>query len=150
MRRMLMTAMVIAATTQAAGAAATGETVRVTGEAIDTWCYFSGVMGGADAVVGSAHHACALWCAAGGIPVGLRADDGTVYMVLAFEGRDVVAGDAVLEVQSDRLVVDGLLHERDGVKYLLVERVVDNMGVTNLTHQDFGVVPGFAIPEPQQ
>jgi len=131
------------------GAAATGERVQVTGEAIDTWCYFSGVMGGTDAVVGSAHHACALWCAAGGIPVGLRADDGTVYMVLAFEGREVVAGDAILEVQSDRLIVDGLLHERDGVKYLLVERVVDNTGVTNRNHEDFGVVPGFAIPEPQ-
>lgn len=147
MRHMLSAAILAASTPIAV--AATGETVRVTGEAIDTWCYFSGVMGGPEAVVGSAHHACALWCAAGGIPVGLRADDGTVYMVLAFEGREVVAGDAMLEVQSDRLVVDGLLHERDGVKYLLVERVVDNMGVANRTHVDFGVVPGFAIPEPQ-
>jgi hypothetical protein len=127
-----------------------GARVQLTGEAIDTWCYFSGVMGGADAVVGSAHHTCALWCAAGGIPVGLRADDGTVYMVLKFEGHDVAATDAVLEVQSDRLVVDGVLHERDGVKYLLVDRVVENMGVANLTHQDFGVVPSFAIPEPQK
>ena len=49
--------------------------ITVTGEAIDTWCYFSGVMGGADAVVGSAHHTCALWCAAGGIPVGLLAEE---------------------------------------------------------------------------
>ena len=54
------------------------ERITVTGEAIDTWCYFSGVMGGADAVVGSAHHTCALWCAAGGIPVGILAEDGTV------------------------------------------------------------------------
>ena len=43
--------------------AAEGERVRVTGEMVDTWCYFSGVMGGPDAVVGSAHHTCALWCA---------------------------------------------------------------------------------------
>ena len=36
------------------------EKITVTGEAIDTWCYFSGVMGGEDVVRGSAHHTCAL------------------------------------------------------------------------------------------
>ena len=45
--------------------AAEGERVQVTGEVIDTWCYFSGVMGGPEAVVGSSHHTCALWCASG-------------------------------------------------------------------------------------
>ena len=63
------------------------ERVQVKGEVIDTWCYFSGVMGGPESVVGSAHHTCALWCAAGGIPVGILADDGTVYMVIKWEGR---------------------------------------------------------------
>ena len=77
--------------------AAQGERVRVTGEMIDTWCYFSGVMGGPDAVVGSAHHTCALWCSAGGIPVGMLADDGTVYIVIKWQGSANVAdGDHAL------------------------------------------------------
>ena len=34
------------------GARAAAETVTVTGEVVDTWCYLSGVMGGPDAAVG--------------------------------------------------------------------------------------------------
>ncbi len=129
-------------------ALAAPERIQVTGEAIDTWCYFSGVMGGADAVVGTAHHTCALWCAAGGIPVGLLADDGTVYMVLKLEGDDETnGGDTLLDVQSERLVADGLLYQRDGINYIVVEKVVANEGITNLNHEDYGPVPPFAIPE---
>ncbi|HEU0221965.1 MAG TPA: hypothetical protein VFR34_07120, partial [Paracoccaceae bacterium] len=108
---------ILAACLGAAGAAgaAEGERVRIIGEAIDTWCYFSGVMGGADAVQGSAHHTCALWCAAGGIPVGLLADDGQVYMVLKMPGEDRAnGGDMLLTVASHRLTADGLLYRRDG------------------------------------
>ena len=42
-----------------AALAAEGERVQVRGEIIDTWCYYSGVMGGPDAVTGSSH-LCAL------------------------------------------------------------------------------------------
>lgn len=132
-------------------AAATGARIQVTGEVIDTWCYFSGVMGGPDAVVGSAHHTCALWCAAGGIPVGLLSEDGTVYMVVKWEGQtDLTRGDTLLDVQSDKIVADGMLYERDGVNYLIVEKVVDNMGIVNRSHEDFDVVPPFAIPTPKK
>ncbi len=136
---------------QAAWSATEPERIQVTGEMIDTWCYFSGVMGGPDAVVGSAHHTCALWCAAGGIPVGLLADDGTVYMILKLEGADPLAeADTLLTVASDRLTADGMHHVRDGVNYLIVRDVVANEGIVNLTHETFGPVPGFAIPEPAQ
>jgi hypothetical protein len=135
-------------------AAAEGRRVEVTGEAIDTWCYFSGVMGGADAVVGSAHHTCALWCAAGGIPVGLLADDGTVYMVLKLPGAGdagaVTGGDTSLTVASHRLTADGILHERDGISYIVVERVIADAGIVNENHVDYGVVPDFAIPAPKK
>ncbi len=47
--------------------AATAERVRVTGEIIDSWCYLTEIM----YPLGSAHHQCAIWCAAGGIPVGI-------------------------------------------------------------------------------
>ncbi|MEO0620460.1 MAG: hypothetical protein AAFZ01_14420 [Pseudomonadota bacterium] len=120
--------------------------VQVTGEMIDTWCYYSGVMGGTEAVVGSAHHTCALWCAAGGIPVGLLTETGDVYLVLKLEKRGTAkADDTLLSVQSDRLTADGMLYERDGLKYLVVEKVVANEGITNRNHEDFGVVPPFAI-----
>lgn len=131
--------------------AADGERVTVRGELIDTWCYFSGVMGGPDAVVGSAHHTCALWCSAGGIPVGLLADDGQVYMVLKIEGSDTTnGGDTLLTLASDTITADGLVYRQDGLNYIVVEKVVSNEGITRLTHEDYGPVPDFAIPEPKQ
>ncbi|QHQ34743.1 hypothetical protein [Algicella marina] len=126
------------------------ENVSVTGEVIDTWCYFSSVMGPPEAVVGSAHHTCAMWCAAGGIPVGLRAEDGTVYMVLKWEGEDTATGSrAILDTQSYTMTVNGEMHERDGIKYLLVAEVTEKGEITN-THDEWGVIPGFALPEPAQ
>ena len=134
-----------------AQAAATPERVQIKGEIIDTWCYFSGVMGGPDSVVGTAHHTCAMWCAAGGIPVGVLAEDGTVYMVLKYEGDDhVTGGDTILEVQTDLITADGLLYQRDGVNYLVVEKVVANEGIVNHSHEDYDVIPGFAIPKPKK
>jgi hypothetical protein len=126
-----------------------GERVQITGEMIDTWCYFSGVMGGPDAVVGSAHHTCALWCSAGGIPVGMLTDDGTVYMVIKWVGAaDVADGQTLLSVQSHRLTADGIAYQRDGINYLLVEKIVADEGITNLNHEDYGVVPEFSFPDP--
>ena len=139
------------AVTATAPAFAAGERIQVTGEAIDTWCYMSGVMGGGDSTLGTAHHTCALWCAAGGIPVGLLTDDGTVYMVLKLAGDDASAGgDTYLKVASHRLTADGMHYRRDGVDYLVVSDVVADEGITRMTHEDYGVVPGFAIPEPKK
>ncbi|MEO1679304.1 MAG: hypothetical protein AAFU80_14220 [Pseudomonadota bacterium] len=127
---------------------AEGERVQVTGEVIDTWCYFSGVMGPPIAVVGSAHHTCALWCSAGGIPVGLLAEDGTVYMVLRLAGDDRSnGGDTQLHIASHTVTADAMLYERDGLNYLVVAEVTADQDIINQTHEDFGVVPGFAIPD---
>jgi hypothetical protein len=141
----------IASFLPALAASEAAKPVKITGEVIDTWCYYSGVMGGADAVLGSAHHTCALWCAAGGIPVGVRTDDGTVYMVLKLSGSAPLENkDTLLEIQSDRITANGMHYLRDGVNYLVVENVVANEGIVNRTHEDFGVVPPFAIPEPKK
>ena len=130
--------------------AAEGERIQVTGEIIDTWCYYSGVMGGPDAVTGTAHHTCALWCSAGGIPVGLLGEDGQVYMVLKIEGDDGSSGgDTQLRLASHEITADGLLYHRDGLNYLVVEEVVADHGITKLNHEDYGPVPGFAIPKPK-
>ena len=134
-----------------AAQAAEGERIQIKGEMIDTWCYFSGVMGGPEAVVGSAHHTCALWCSAGGIPVGLLGEDGQVYMVLKIEGDDASAsGDTQLRLASHEITADGMLYKRDGLNYLVVEEVVTDHGIANLNHEDFGPVPGFAIPDPNK
>ena len=134
-----------------AAQAAEGERIQITGEIIDTWCYYSGVMGGPEAVVGSAHHTCALWCSAGGIPVGLLGDDGEVYMVLKVDGDDASAGgDTQLKLASHEITADGMLYKRDGLNYLVVETVVSDLGITNLNHEDYGPVPGFAIPDPNK
>jgi hypothetical protein len=130
-------ALLVAASTTAA-AAAQPERVTVTGELIDTWCYISGIM----YAEGTAHHQCAVWCAVGGIPVSIKADDGTVYMVLRVEDDATsVASPRLLTIQSHRVTVDGDLYRRDGVNYLLVTQVADDHGVVNLTHEEYGIVP---------
>ncbi|MEZ5837922.1 MAG: hypothetical protein R3D03_19705 [Geminicoccaceae bacterium] len=144
---MRLPALVLVLSTFIPNGGKTAESVHLEGEIIDTWCYFSGVMGGTDAVVGSAHHTCALWCAAGGIPVGLLTDDGSVYLILDFNGENPVNNDRLMDVQSQRLTVEGMAYERDGLRYLSVEQVVSTAGIVNRNHEDFGPVPPFAIPE---
>ncbi|MEL6639903.1 MAG: hypothetical protein AAFP98_01095 [Pseudomonadota bacterium] len=135
----------------APASAAEGQRIEVTGEIIDTWCYYSGVMGGPEAVVGTAHHTCALWCSAGGIPVGLLADDGTVYMVLKIEDDDgSAAGDTQLRLASHTITADGMLYQRDGLNYLVVEEVVADLDIVNDNASDYGTIPNFAIPKAER
>ncbi len=125
-----------------------GKKVTLTGEMIDTWCYVSQIMGSSAVVTGTAHHVCAVWCAAGGIPVGLlNKEDNKVYMVLSFEGDETsVANEKLLNLQSHELTVKGTVFELDGLSYLNVDEVVSDNGIVNLTHEDFGIVPGQAAP----
>ncbi len=146
--RIALLAALVALAPLGANAATEGKKVSLKGELIDTWCYFSGVMGGPEAVVGSAHHTCAIWCAAGGIPVGMLGEDGDVYMILKLPEDDASAGgDSFVELTNDTIEAEGTVYERDGLKYLVVSEVKSNLGVANLNHEDFGIVPGFAIPK---
>ena len=123
-------------------------TATITGEILDTWCYLSGVMGPPEVTVGTSHHTCAIWCTAGGIPVGLRAEDGTLYMVLKFEDQSSVDGNPrILSIQASRVTARGTVFQRDGLNYIVVDRVLEDQGVVRHTHTDFGVVPPFAIPD---
>jgi len=153
----LLTAAVLAgglvaglATTSYVGSAkaAAGDIIEIKGEMIDTWCYFSGVMGDSDATRGTAHHTCALWCAAGGIPVGVRTEEGEVYMVLKFKGEDPLEQtDTLMEIQSEIITARGKHFLRDGVNYIVVENVVANDGITYLSHEDYDSVPPFSKPK---
>ena len=117
---------------------ATSKRVKVTGEIIDTWCYVTKIM----IPVGTAHHQCAVWCAAGGIPVSIRGDDGKVYVVLSVEGDTTSnANPRLLRIQTHKVTVDGDLYERDGVNYLLVTQVADDHGIVEHNHKNFGIQP---------
>jgi len=118
--------------------AATPERVSVTGEIIDSWCYLTEIM----YPEGSAHHECALWCAAGGVPVGLRADDGTVYIILKIgDEATSAANPRLMKIQSHEVSVEGDVFMRDGFNYLVIDRVANDAGIVNLTHDDYGIQP---------
>jgi hypothetical protein len=120
------------------GHATTGERVQVTGEVIDSWCYLTQIM----YAQGTAHHQCAVWCAAGGVPVAIRSAEEEVYFILKMGESDRnVANPRVLEMQTHKITVDGDLYERDGMKYLVVDQVIDDAGIVNETHHDYGIQP---------
>ena len=118
--------------------AATPKRVRVTGEIVDSWCYITEIMYG----LGTAHHKCAIWCAVGGIPVSIKGTDGKDYLILRVEGDDTsVANPKIVKIQTHQVTVDGDLYVRDGVNYLIVNKVADDKGIINMTHKEYGVQP---------
>lgn len=123
----------------AGNADAAGKRISITGEVIDTWCYLTEIM----VPEGTAHHQCAIWCAAGGIPVGILDDSGKVYMVMKYGDEDTtVRPPAIMKVQTHRVAVKGDLYERDGINYLFIDQVVADEGIVKLNHEDFGFQPG--------
>ena len=108
------------------------------GTVIDTWCYLSEIM----FPLGTAHHQCAIWCAAGGIPVGLLDEDERVYIILSIENdSDNVANPTMLEIQSHQVTVEGEVFERDGITYLTIDKLVNDEGVVNRTADAYGIQP---------
>lgn len=112
--------------------------VKLTGEVIDSWCQTTGIM----FALGTAHHQCAIWCAVGGIPVGLRTADGTIYTILKVEkDQENAANPRLLKIQTHEISADGDVIERNGLRYLLIDRVMDDHGIVNQTHADIGIQP---------
>lgn len=112
--------------------------MEITGEVIDTWCYISGIM----FAEGTAHHQCAIWCAAGGVPVGLLTKDGEVFFIVEFEGRsETLADPGLLAIQTHNITVDGTVYEQDGLKYVAINEVLKDEGIINLTHEEYGIQP---------
>lgn len=122
-----------------AHAASEGKQITVTGEVIDSWCYLSEIMW----AEGSAHHRCAIWCARGGVPVGILGEDEEVYILLMVENDPgVVGNEALFSIQTNEVVVEGTLYERDTVKYLAVSKILDDHGIVNYSHEEFDIQPG--------
>ena len=146
--RLALPALLVACIAAPVNANTAGTVIEVKGEIIDTWCYYSGVMGDTDATRGTAHHTCALWCAAGGIPVGIRTDEGEVYMILKYQGEQPLEQtDTLMEIQSDIITARGTHYLRDGVNYIVVEKVLANDGIQYLSHEDYDSVPPFSKPK---
>ncbi len=121
-----------------ASAQQSGRRVTITGEISDSWCTISGLM----FAKGTAHHQCAIWCALGGIPVAIRDAGGNLYLILKIGDDEESAGNPrVAKLATHEVTVDGELLERDGVKYLLVDRIADDKGVITMTHEEHGIQP---------
>jgi hypothetical protein len=119
-------------------ASAQEKRIQIRGELVDTFCNVSEIMFAS----GTAHYQCAVWCAVGGIPVSMRAEDGEIYMILRIEeDDDSAANPRLVRIQGQEATVDGELIRRDGVNYILVTKVADNKGVVKLTHEEHGIVP---------
>jgi hypothetical protein len=112
--------------------------VTVTGEIIGSWCYLSEIM----YALGSAHHQCAIWCARGGVPVGILGEDEKVYVVLKMQDdAAVLENPGIMKVQTNKVTVEGNLYERDSVRYLAIDKIVDNAGIVNHSHEEFDIQP---------
>lgn len=108
-----------------------GQRVTLTGEVVDSWCQISGVM----EAEGSAHHQCAVFCLAGGIPVGLLTEDGRVYIVLKSEGDTHSAtSPRWIDLATRKVTVSADLIERDGTGYLIIDKIVTDHGLVNVNH----------------
>jgi hypothetical protein len=91
---------------------------------------------------GSAHHQCAIWCARGGIPVGILGDDEQVYIVLQMDSDpDVIGHHGILRMQSNEVVVEGDLYVRDNINYLAIDTIIDDHGIVNYSHDEFEIQP---------
>ena len=53
-----------------------------------------------------------------------------------------VANPKVLKIQTHRVTVDGELHKRDGINYIVVNKIVNDAGIVKQTHEDYGIQPG--------
>ncbi|MBI3004403.1 MAG: hypothetical protein HYY49_03200 [Ignavibacteriales bacterium] len=96
--------------------------ITISGEVIDIQCYTSGAMGKG---IGSAHKECATDCAKGGIPLAILEDKtGTIYVAGQTKTSMRGANEMLLPFVAEKVKVTGMLHERGGVKLLLISKII--------------------------
>ena len=93
------------------------ETVTVTGEPIDTYCY---VLMGAK---GGSHRECAIECVKQGIPAGLL-EDGTnkIYILLPNKDKSPLPK-AVIDNMGRKVTITGKVYTSGGSQFLTVESI---------------------------
>jgi hypothetical protein len=105
--------MIVGVSIQAYGA----DTVTVTGEIIDTYCY--SLMG----AKGASHRDCAIECVKKGIPAGLL-EDGTnkVYVLLPNKDKSPLPK-AVIDKMAQKVTITGKMVVSGGSQFLTIESV---------------------------
>jgi hypothetical protein len=104
----------------AAGPTETRLATSVTGEVIDLACYY------ADGASGPDHAACARMCIASGLPVGLKAKDGTMYVLIGKQAppsSQLAAKHESLNVQlapyaAKIVTMSGIIVRKNGVNVI--------------------------------
>lgn len=87
-----------------------GKPVTLTGEIIDLTCF----MQHPTTAVGADHAKCAKACINKGLPVGFRAEDGTVYLVIGTDHEPIAK--MVVDTAGRKSTITGTIIDHDGVK----------------------------------
>jgi hypothetical protein len=90
-------------------AATSGSTITVTGEVLDMACYLD------HGAHGEKHADCAQKCISSGLPVGLKATDGTTYLLI---GEHLPANADLAQYAAKTITVKGKFVSRDGINLL--------------------------------
>jgi hypothetical protein len=119
MRRILIIGMLALVVVVLSGAIRVhaAETVTVTGEIIDTYCY--ALMG----AKGEGHRQCAIDCVKKGIPAGLLEDKtNKVYVLLPNKDRSPLP-QAVIDKMAKKVTITGKTYASGGSQFLTIESI---------------------------
>src|SRR6516225_2154764 len=92
-----------------ADAASSADNVTIKGEVIDLVCYTDGGLSGEE------HAGCAKVCIKAGLPVGLKATDGKVYLLV---GDHKPMNAELVEYAAKTITMKGTVVSRDGINML--------------------------------
>jgi len=95
----------------------------LTGEVIDLTCF----MQHPDNATGMDHAKCAKACIDKGLPVGFRAEDGTVYLVIGTDHEPIAA--TIAAAVGKKSTITGTIIDHDGVKAIAISSVPTEVGV---------------------
>lgn len=108
--------LVVITTTPWIGAQPKGESITVTGEAVDMWCYLEAGDRGA------AKKACATACAKAGNPIALLDTDGNLYVAAGLKSHQP-AHELLLQKMNEQITVSGTLVNKGGVRMIYIQSV---------------------------
>jgi hypothetical protein len=88
---------------------AAGETRKITGEVVDIACYID------HNAIGEKHADCAKKCITSNLPVGLKTDDGKIYLLI---GEHKPLNAELAQYAAKKITVEGKVASRDGVNMI--------------------------------
>ena len=108
--------LLIVAGVRSTGAQPKGDTITVTGEAVDMWCYFEAGDRGA------AKKACATACAKAGNPIAIVDPQGNLYVAAGLKSHQP-AHDLLLQKMNEQVTATGTLVTKGGVQMIYIDTV---------------------------